>query len=58
MGPVFDMKRSPDPHFSPEETQQRITAAVRGARIVGHKPMKGEAPKPAKRKRAGRKAKR
>jgi hypothetical protein len=40
------------PHecYSEQETQQRITAAVRGARIVGHKPMKGPA-KPAKRKR-------
>jgi hypothetical protein len=29
-----------DDRYSEEETQQRITAAVRGARIVGHKPMK------------------
>jgi hypothetical protein len=39
-----------DDLYNPEETQQRITAAVRGARIVGHKPMK-EPAKPAKRKR-------
>jgi hypothetical protein len=36
--------------YSPEETQRRITAAVRGARIVGHKPKGGPA-KRAKRKR-------
>jgi hypothetical protein len=26
--------------FSPEEAQQRFEAALRGARITGHKPMK------------------
>jgi hypothetical protein len=40
-----------DDKYSEQETQQRITAAVRGARIVGHKPMK-EPAKSAKRKRA------
>jgi hypothetical protein len=40
-----------DEQYSEQETQQRITAAVRGARIVGHKP-KGGSAKRAKRKRA------
>jgi hypothetical protein len=46
------IKRDQD-QYSPEETQQRITAAIRGARIVGHKPM-NESTKPAKRKRVVR----
>jgi hypothetical protein len=29
-----------DDQFSPEETQRRFEAALRGARKVGHKPMK------------------
>jgi hypothetical protein len=36
--------------YSEQETKQRITAAVRGARVVGHKPMKAPT-KSAKRKR-------
>jgi hypothetical protein len=27
-------------HFSPEETNRRMAAALRGARIAGHKTMK------------------
>ncbi|HXW26305.1 MAG TPA: hypothetical protein VEK73_16290 [Xanthobacteraceae bacterium] len=42
------MSTGKDDQYSEQETQQRITAAVRGARIVGHKPMKGN-PKSAKR---------
>jgi hypothetical protein len=53
----MDKNRSDD-QFSEQETQQRFEAALRGARTVGHKPMK-ESAKPAKRKRAlRRKAKR
>jgi hypothetical protein len=32
-------KRDPD-QYSPAETQSRFEAALRGARKVGHKPMK------------------
>jgi hypothetical protein len=39
-----------DDKFTKEETEQRFRAALRGARIVGHKP-KGAPTKPAKRKR-------
>jgi len=34
-----------DDQFTPEETQRRFDAALRGARIAGHKPMKPSAPK-------------
>jgi hypothetical protein len=33
-------RKSTDTEFSPKETQQRFEAALRGARLVGHKPMK------------------
>ncbi len=34
-----------DNHFSGVETKRRMEAALRGARIAGHKPMSAIAPK-------------
>lgn len=34
-----------DKEFSPEETQHRFEAALRGARISGHRPMAEISPK-------------
>jgi hypothetical protein len=34
--------------FSKQEAQRRFEAALRGARLVGHKPMKSMTPKRAK----------
>jgi hypothetical protein len=34
------MAKKSDDHFSPEEAKQRMEAALRGARIAGHKPYK------------------
>jgi len=31
--------KSDDDGFSPEESRKRLVAALRGARIAGHKPM-------------------
>jgi hypothetical protein len=33
-------RKSDDDQFSPTEAKQRFEAALRGARLVGHKPMK------------------
>jgi hypothetical protein len=41
------MAKKPDDQFTPEETQKRFEAALRGARITGHK---SKAEIPAKRK--------
>ena len=52
---LFGMTKSKikdDDQFSPDETQQRFDAALRGARITGHKPMKDI---PAKRKASRKK---
>jgi hypothetical protein len=38
--------------FSAEETRKRMEAALRGARIAGHKPMSDVAPKRLKGKEA------
>ena len=49
-----------DDQFTKEETQKRMEAALRGARIAGHKSMSDIAPKRSKSKRstdAKRKAK-
>jgi hypothetical protein len=46
------MAKKSDERFSPDETQQRFDAALRGARITGHKPMKDI---PARRKVSGKK---
>jgi hypothetical protein len=39
------MKRPPKRDYSEEETGRRFEAALRGAREVGHKPMKDISPK-------------
>jgi hypothetical protein len=36
--------------YSKDETEQRMRAALKGARLVGHKPMKPVKPKKAKKK--------
>ena len=33
------MAKKADENYSPEEAQKRFEAALRGARIAGHKPM-------------------
>jgi hypothetical protein len=42
------MSKDTDDKFSAKETQQRFEAALRGARIAGHKPMPK---KPARKRR-------
>jgi hypothetical protein len=32
-------KTKPDDQYSPEEAKKRMEAALRGARLAGHKPM-------------------
>jgi hypothetical protein len=44
--------QKPDDKFSPEESKQRMEAALRGARIAGSKPMAGPAKKPARKRRS------
>ncbi len=44
--------KRPDDEFSPEETKERMTAALRGARIAGHKPMESLIKKKPKAKKA------
>ena len=47
------MKREPSKDsFTPEEAQKRMEAALRGARISGHKSMSEIAPKRSKRSTA------
>jgi hypothetical protein len=41
---ILRMKKSDDDQFSPEEAQRRMEAALRGAKIAGHKPMSEIAP--------------
>jgi hypothetical protein len=38
--------RKEDEQFNPEETRKRMEAAMRGARIAGHKPMSAIKAKP------------
>jgi hypothetical protein len=45
--------KSYDDRFSPEESRKRLEAALRGARIAGHMPMKAK--KAAKKKKAKKK---
>jgi hypothetical protein len=45
----------PPENFSDEETQKRFTAALRGARIAGHKPMESLTRKKAKKQSKPRK---
>jgi hypothetical protein len=44
-----------DEQFSPAETKQRMEAALRGARIAGHKPKDSMTPKHHKAQRQSRK---
>jgi hypothetical protein len=49
------MKDRSKDQFSKKETKDRLEAALRGARIAGHKPMSELSPKrPAKKKRASK----
>jgi len=36
------MAKKPDDQFSEEETKQRMVAALKGARLAGHVPMKAK----------------
>jgi hypothetical protein len=47
------MTKKSDDQYSPEEIQQRMVAALRGARLAGHLPMKAK--KAAKKKKAKKK---
>jgi hypothetical protein len=47
-------KESPE-NFSPKEVAERFTAALRGARIAGHKPMESLVKKKPKAKMAKKK---
>jgi len=42
---VVNTSKDHDNQFSDEETQRRFEAALRGARAVGHEPMKDIPPK-------------
>jgi len=49
------MTKKSDDQYSKKETRLRFEAALRGARIAGHKPMSDVSPKhPAKKKRASK----
>jgi hypothetical protein len=47
------MSKKPDDQYSPEEAKERMKAALLGARIAGHVPMK-EKPKVKKAKKQSR----
>lgn len=49
------MAKAPNDQYSPEETQERMKAALLGARLAGHVPMKAKpkAKKAAKKKKSG-----
>jgi len=40
------MAKKPDDQYSQEEAEKRFEAALRGARVTGHKPMKDIPAKP------------
>jgi hypothetical protein len=42
--------KKPAESFSKKEAQHRFEAALRGARVAGHMPMKKAVPKPARKK--------
>lgn len=46
------MPNKPDDQYSPEETKERMAAALRGARIAGHKAMESLIKKKPKAKKA------
>jgi hypothetical protein len=46
-----------DDQFSPDESRKRMEAALRGARISGHKPMSQIAPKASWKKKPSPKSK-
>jgi hypothetical protein len=49
------MNRTDNDKFSPEETRKRMEAALRGARIAGHKPMSEITPKKKPKRQARKK---
>jgi len=52
------MRKKKDEPFGEKESQRRFEAALRGARVVGHKPMKGISPKrPKSQPKPGKKSK-
>jgi hypothetical protein len=51
------MAKKPDDQYSDEEARERLVAALRGARIAGHKPMESLIKKKSKAKKAAKKAK-
>jgi hypothetical protein len=50
-------KSKSDDQYSPEETHQRMIAALRGARLAGHMPMKAKVKKAAKKAKKAKRAK-
>jgi hypothetical protein len=46
--------KSDDEQFSPEESRKRLLAALRGARIAGHKPMVKKAASPKRKAKKSR----
>jgi hypothetical protein len=51
------MAKKPDDQFSDEEARERLVAALRGARLAGHKPMETLIKKKPKVKRVTKKKK-
>jgi hypothetical protein len=51
------MSKPSDDEYSPEEAKARMAAALRGARIAGHKPMESLTKKKPKAKKAKKKGK-
>jgi hypothetical protein len=47
---------SNDPEFTPEEARKRFEAALKGARIAGHKPMESLTRKKAKKQSVRKKS--
>jgi hypothetical protein len=51
------MARSSDDQYSDEEARERLVAALKGARLAGHKPMESLIKKKPKAKKAKKKQK-
>jgi hypothetical protein len=50
------MKKRDNDQYSDEEAERRLVAALRGARLAGHTPMKPKAPKAAKKTKPKKKS--